>query len=340
MRNATCIFIVGASRSGTTMLAHVLGRHPDICYFHELHFFEELWPGGNGMVPREQAASMVAELLARQRDGYLNNPQAARCMAEASAAVAALPAEIPGVEALFLALDHETRRSGKVIPCEQTPRNVFYIADILAARPGARIIVMLRDPRDVVLSQKGKWRRRFLGGNAGKTVPLRETLRTWFNYHPAVIARLWAAAAAAAGRHARDPRVLRVRFEDLVGDPQAQVSRICEFVGVAYRPDMLRVPRVGSSHLADGHESATGIDSAAAGNWRRGGLARAEIDLTEWVAGEQMAACGYLPGAAKRPGLAALLLLMVLPFKLGVSLLLNLGRMKNIIATIRKRLTS
>lgn len=46
---------------------------------------------------------------------------------------------------------------------------------------------MVRDPRDVLLSQKYKWKIRFLGAN---NIPYREVLRCWANYHPIAIAKL------------------------------------------------------------------------------------------------------------------------------------------------------
>ena len=43
MQEAGIIFIVGNSRSGTTMMRRVLGNHPAIFMLEELHFFEQLW---------------------------------------------------------------------------------------------------------------------------------------------------------------------------------------------------------------------------------------------------------------------------------------------------------
>ena len=43
---------------------------------------------------------------------------------------------------------------------------------------------MIRDPRDVMLSQKNKWKRRFLGA---KQIPLREVVRSYVNYNPILI---------------------------------------------------------------------------------------------------------------------------------------------------------
>ena len=41
--NFPMIFIVGNSRSGTTMMGRILGNNPNVFTFHELHFFEQLW---------------------------------------------------------------------------------------------------------------------------------------------------------------------------------------------------------------------------------------------------------------------------------------------------------
>ena len=50
---------------------------------------------------------------------------------------------------------------------------------------------MVRDPRDVLLSQKNKWKRKFLGAN---DIPFFELLRARFNYHPYTISKMWKTA--------------------------------------------------------------------------------------------------------------------------------------------------
>ena len=37
------IFVVGSSRSGTTMMGRILDKHPSIFTFRELHFFGTIW---------------------------------------------------------------------------------------------------------------------------------------------------------------------------------------------------------------------------------------------------------------------------------------------------------
>lgn len=61
------IFIVGASRSGTTMLNRVLGNHPRVAGLNELHYFGDLWSVDDGASRLELATleRIAAELLRR-----------------------------------------------------------------------------------------------------------------------------------------------------------------------------------------------------------------------------------------------------------------------------------
>ena len=47
---------------------------------------------------------------------------------------------------------------------------------------------MVGDQRDVLLSQKNKWKRRFLGSSS---IPLSEAIRSYINYHPILTAKVW-----------------------------------------------------------------------------------------------------------------------------------------------------
>ena len=41
--NHQTIFVIGSSRSGTTMTGRMLNKHHEIFTFNELHFYEQLW---------------------------------------------------------------------------------------------------------------------------------------------------------------------------------------------------------------------------------------------------------------------------------------------------------
>jgi hypothetical protein len=72
MEDTTSIFITGNSRSGTTMMAKILGRNPLVHMFYELHFFEQLWFPTKEIteITREQAVNLFCELISLQREGF------------------------------------------------------------------------------------------------------------------------------------------------------------------------------------------------------------------------------------------------------------------------------
>ena len=67
------IFIVGNSRSGTTLMVRILGKNKNVYGFKELHFFEQLWTKANeeNNLSRSDAENLGAKLIAIQREGYL-----------------------------------------------------------------------------------------------------------------------------------------------------------------------------------------------------------------------------------------------------------------------------
>ena len=59
------IFIVGNSRSGTTMFSRILNNHDEIFSFHEIHFFEELVSANelNKAISSDNASILLAKLI-------------------------------------------------------------------------------------------------------------------------------------------------------------------------------------------------------------------------------------------------------------------------------------
>lgn len=334
------IFIVGNSRSGTTMMGRILGKHPRVYTFGELHFFGQLCaPPFSSKIEKKEIEKIASQLLCVQREGYRTYGNARRFLSEAQAFLSGLTVYPDTPAALFEAFLHcEAAENDRTIPCDQTPRNVFYIADILELYPEARIINMIRDPRDVLLSQKRRWKRRFLGGS---DMPMKETLRDWMNYHPITISHIWRTAVNAADRFLQHERVTSVYFEELLTHPEKTVKSLCDFVAITYTDEMLQVPQVGSSVGAD-RPQQLGINPQRAHSWQsdtnRGELSSAEIYLNQTITAAFMKKHNYSP-VSIQPNIASLTLhLLSFPVKLGGAFCLNLDRMKNIRQTLKRRI--
>jgi hypothetical protein len=99
---------------------------------------------------------------------------------------------------------------------EKTPNHVYYIGEIFESRPGAKVIFVLRDGRDVAVSLR-KRHGDFLAG-----------VQRWLDDNSVGMA------------YVQDPRVLLVRYESLVGDIHGQMVRILDFLGEPHDEAVLR----------------------------------------------------------------------------------------------------
>lgn len=331
-----CFFIVGNSRSGTTMMLRMLNNHPKVFVLNELHFFEQLWSTDDAhkILSQEQAVDLAARLWYVQKESYTGEMDAKLYVNDAKALIAKIPAQELYPHVIYARLMQEvTVSEGKVIPCEKTPQNVFYLKEILSLFPNARIINLIRDPRAILLSQKRKWLRRKMGATF---ITAKEAFRLRVNYHPYTLSKLWNAAIEAARKMEDRPEVLTIKFEDILETPELTLQKISAHLGIEYTPKMLEIPQASSSNEADSQEK--GIKKERAGNWKNGGLSPAEIAICENTSEENMKASGYaLTNPSTNPIVLAGWYLMF-PFKLALALLLNLNRMKSIAETIKRRL--
>ena len=334
------IFIVGNSRSGTTLMGIILGLNSVVFTFEELHFFEQLWSleERNKFLSQQQAEILAARLFAIQKDGIFEAKNPQEFAEEAERLVQVINKDdITGADVFEAFLQNKTKQEGKSIPCEQTPRNVLYVEEILELYPNSLIINMIRDPRDVLLSQKYKWKVRFLGAT---NHPYTEVARSWANYHPIVISKLWNASVNAGAKFANHPQVKTVKFEDLITKPEQIVTEVCDFVGIEYTPEMLNVSQSQggvSSHKKIAQEKK-GIDSKATEKWKTGGLSPTEIFLCEQITQANMKKYSYTLFAPKIKPVSLVLAWLALPAKLSLALLLNLNRMRNLGEAIKRRL--
>jgi len=192
------VFLLGFFRSGTTLLEQVLQSHPDVVTLEE-----------------RDVLAPAAERYLTSRDG-----------------VAALM-ELSGHELTEARADYWQRVgklgldvSGKVM-VDKNPLNTLKLPLIAKLFPKARIILALRDPRDVVLSCF----RRHFEINAAMYELL--TLEGAASTYDAVM-RL-----AEVVRAKLPLTVHEHRYEHLVDNFEEAIGAICHFIGVSFRSGMI-----------------------------------------------------------------------------------------------------
>ena len=200
------IFVVGHPRSGTTLIASMLGRHPDVASTPETLYL---------LLGRFQLAPAIAAGPEAVAARIHQIPPLRRLARDRDALAAALTAAAPLTEAAVFAvlLASFARASGARRVVEKTPLHLRHIDTIRAWFPDAQLVWILRDGRACVASLR--------------KMP-------WASDNPAVLAAQWVRNMAfALDLEARaGPALTRVRYEALTADPVAEMDRIQDFLGL------------------------------------------------------------------------------------------------------------
>ena len=333
MNNTKQIFVVGNSRSGTTMMGRILNNHLDIFTFKELHFFGQLWSEKDKeqKINKIESIKLFSKLLCIQKFGIFQQDNPSQ-FDEVSKSV--LEQDIyTRIKIFNLFLKYSVGQNNSSISCNQTPRDVFYINEILENFPEAKIINMMRDPRDILLSQKNKWKRRYLGASS---IPFREAVRSYFNYHPITISKIWNTSVSAA-LSKNSNNIISIQFENLVENSEKEIKKLCLFLGIHFSEDLLQVPNIGSSTNAD-KSNVLGLDNQNTSKWKKGGLMNAEIYICQKMCKNNMRDLNYEFKRFRFFPLFTTVLILTFPVKIFISFLLNLHRIKNFKELIQKRI--
>jgi ornithine cyclodeaminase len=269
------VVVCGCGRSGTTLVRVMLDTHPELL----------AGPESLLLLP----VPIDTETLARKFD-------LPRDLLDTE--LAAAGGRVQFVERFQ---DLVLRRSGKRLWVDKTARNVHRLPHIRRHFPQAKVIHVVRDPRDVVTSLKTHRKRKVVDG---KIVP------TGYCMAVDLCIDRWEHAIGDVLAHGPDPLVLTVRYEDLVHDTEGTVRGMCAFIGVEFVPTMLDFHKIegptrDARHFPQNIEATKPISTASIGRYRTI-LTAEELTRTEERLGETMRRFGYEPGAVARPGLRAL----------------------------------
>jgi sulfotransferase family protein len=271
------IFVVGAPRSGTTLLAAMLAGHSRIMCGPETQFFNKLDADQladavqDPRWPRLATSAICSLTLARQsvvKLFGLSRRDVRRYLRNRSPSVRAM------VESLT---ESYATRNGKPRWAEKTPNHILHVAQIRGEWPEAPIVRIVRDPRDVALSMRQlMWtRRNSILDNAG----------IWADWHE-----------QAMPFFSNDRRSYTLRFEDLVTEPETELRRLCEVIDEEYEPGMLDTGRSGkavASKKESWKASVSGpVDASRASGWR-GSLSEVDAEAVAARCATVMRSFGY-----------------------------------------------
>jgi hypothetical protein len=300
-------FIVGAPRSGTTLLRNLLDGHPDLAIPLETHFlpavFDLTWRQGSTCEP-----DALRPALYECVTGFSTWPDLGIDAEDFSAALRELePFDVTRGLRAFYRLCAEAE--GKPRAGDKTPAYARHLPVVEVLLPESHFIHIVRDGRDVWLS--------------AREAPER-IAQAWFPFggDAATLAAQWRRDVLQCRRWALTATYfLELRYEDLLADPGSQLERACRFIDLPYdarmlsyherdRPEEDERARVAVERFVkgdsdsqpgepaleespeDGSELAVPVDPSRRERWRRE-MPSEEIEAFEAVAGDVLERYGY-----------------------------------------------
>jgi Sulfotransferase family len=219
-------FVVGVTRSGTTLLRMMLDAHPQMTIPPETHFIPDLIEAS-----REEHASpeRLYEIVVQNRrwgDFHLD----AEALRERFAAIVPLNAG-DAIRAFF---ELYAEREGKPRWGDKTPIYINRMMLIERALPEARFIHLIRDGRDAALSRA----KRVLK----EPTPMYKVAERWRNR-----------IIRAREQGPRLGHYLELRYEDVVLDTEATLRRVCEYIELPYADAMLHYHERAAERMKEMH---------------------------------------------------------------------------------------
>ncbi len=268
------IFVVGCPRSGTTLLQQLLDAHPRIAITPETHFMPEIW------YHRQQFGDITSETGFHELVDYVRKrPEFGDLNISSEEFRQRAVAGERSFRSVFCALlEMYGEKSGKPIIGEKTPDHFRFIPTLAEWFPNARFVNIIRDPRAVACSWRSlPWSTGSIRGDA----------------------LAWRDQQGVLRRQARRyrARMISIKYEDLVSQPELTMSKVFEFLSVA---------KVSAEQLAAGmskscfdvrrepwkQNNLKEISAAPTARWRQE-LTPQEVQAVESVVGDYMVLRGY-----------------------------------------------
>jgi protein-tyrosine sulfotransferase len=239
-RKRSLHFIVGVPRSGTSLCRMLLGCHPRICAPSETPWLFGAYGG-------DASLGALLRALCTSKYGPVGS----------IAGISVGDVHAAAEQFVFTLFAAKMRAESKDVLLLKTPDDIAFVDEILDIFPQSTVIHLRRDVRDVALSTaRTGWTRLNLFGENN----FDNSVQRWV---------AWEKKAESARLRSPD-RIVQVRYEDLVVQPEETLRHILRRLRLPLSADMLRywqnqhgAPRVGRGLAArsgvQGHRAGAGL---------------------------------------------------------------------------------
>lgn len=202
-----------SNSSGSTLLANLLDRHPEICSGPEMYVFSKA-------IAYENFERLKKLAILIRKFGITDNPyhpsrdflRNLNCYGLKEDFIWRLLKTSDTFGSFIKQLKEiVTSNNHKPIWAEKTPPNIFFIHQFITLFADAKIIHIVRDPRDAILTSMGRGMKKEEG------------------------AAKWLASVAAVQKMRCYRNLLEIKYEDLVVNPDGTLKQICFFLDIEFK---------------------------------------------------------------------------------------------------------
>lgn len=291
-------FIFGHARSGTTLLMRLIRLHDEVHCNYQAHFFTRK-PMLKSLVDSPEAEEWLARKSNRWNQGRDLSPLVLRAAAD------------------FI-MERDAARAGKSIVGDKSPSSTIHaevVRDAHALYPDAKIIYIVRDGRDVLISERFRnfveeskfltpEDKRILSDLKTDPAPFSDGRRSIFTEtFIRNIAQRWAddlREIDAEGAKLYGENYISLRYEDLLAQPFNELTRLWKFLNVkniSQSLDMQIHAEMSSNpdeewQAKRNEDIASFLPKGQAGNWQRLFTSRDKA-LFKQIAGDVLVKWGY-----------------------------------------------
>ena len=285
-------FIFGHARSGTTLLMRLIRLHPDVHCGYQAHFFTRQ-PLLKSLVNTPEAEEWLTRKSNRWNQGGDLSPLVLRAAAD-------------------VIMEREAAKEGKRIVGDKSPSSTIHgqaVRDMQAIYPDAKLIYIVRDGRDVLISERFRnlvEESKFLKAEDKRIVeelrkdPTPFTNGTRSLFTESVIRRVasgWVKNVEeidSEGQRLFRENYCSLRYEDLLAHPFGEMQKLWDFLGARADASLEKAILDEMSSNPDeewqakrNEEIASFLPKGHAGNWQKLFTTR-DKSLFKEIAGEML----------------------------------------------------
>lgn len=267
------VFIIGTARTGSKIYKNLLSNYSDINISGEIHLLEPAWLRKDlkgiikkkvGSLESDSNVNQLLELLYSGEPGFtfFRNESEIGSINKERLKEAILRSNRYYKGLLTVLLEEHAKAKNKKRAGAKFPVNIVYAEKLLEWYPDAKIIHLTRDPRAIYPSMQRNILKITQSYNKS-FVKLGFLIKI---FTMSYLVHQYKYSARFFQKHNTMDNYYLSRFEDIVSKPEEHIRKLCSFLGINFKEELLYPPVSDSSFKAE--TQVEGFNKHAIERWK------------------------------------------------------------------------